>query len=149
MMEGFSIIGENGNYLKVSFQEVYGFPELTCHWGGYELRATIELKSGNFAVTSIFWTSTGELYGFYKKLEACNEELNGSIEFSNYESNLEFSAKYDDLGHVHIEGRFYELGDFDNELKFGFNSDQSYISKTVGELKQIALKYGDMRGIEK
>ncbi len=149
IMEEFSIIGDNGNYIKITFQEVYGFPESTSHWGGYELRAALGIKSGNFLVKSIFWTSTGELFEFYKKLEACNEELKGSVDFANYEANLEFNVKYDNMGHVNIEGRFYELTELDNELKFEFTSDQSYMSITVGELKQIALKYGDMKGVKK
>ncbi|MCX2738872.1 WapI family immunity protein [Pontibacter anaerobius] len=148
-MEEFSIIGDNRNYIKISFQEVYGFPESTCHWGGYEFRATVEIKSGSFTVKSFFWTSTGELYEFYKKLESCNSELKGNVKFVNYEDNLEFAAKYDELGHVNVQGRFNELDELNNELVFEFNSDQSFISSTLEELKPLVLKYGDMKGIRK
>ncbi|MFD3003030.1 hypothetical protein ACFS7Z_21880 [Pontibacter toksunensis] len=148
-MEEFSIRGDNRNYIKISFQEVYGFPESTCHWGGYEFRATFEIKSGSFTVKSIFWTSTGEMYEFYKKLKACNSELKGNVNFVNYEDNLDFTAKYDDLGHVKVQGRFNELDEFNNELIFEFNSDQSFISSTLEELKPLVLKYGDMKGIKK
>ncbi|RNI27878.1 hypothetical protein EFA69_17445 [Rufibacter immobilis] len=148
-MEEFSMIGENGNYLKVKFQEVYGFPESTCHWGGYELRAAVDMKSGSFTANSTFWTSTGELYEFYKKLEACNEEVKGSADFANYEDNLKFTINYNNLGQVNITGNFNTFSDLENELTFEFNSDQSYLKKTVGELKQIAGKYGNMKGVKK
>jgi hypothetical protein len=148
-MEEFSIVGENRNYLKVTFQEVYGFPESTCHWGGYDLRAAVEIKSGSFTANSIFWTSTGELDEFYKNLEACNEEVKGNVDYANYEDNLKFTADYNNLGQVNIKGNFYTLTDMNKELIFEFVSDQSYLNATVGELKQIVQKYGDMRGVKK
>ncbi|WP_210489403.1 WapI family immunity protein [Rufibacter aurantiacus] len=133
-MEEFSIVGENGNYLKVTFQEVYGFPESTCHWGGYEVRAAVEIKSGSFTAHSIFWTSTGELYEFFKRLKACNEEVEGNVDFANYEDNLRLTANYNNLGQVNIKGNFYALSDLKNELLFEFNSDQSYLNATIREL---------------
>ncbi|MCP2043399.1 hypothetical protein [Pontibacter sp. HSC-36F09] len=148
-MEEFSIKGDNGNHLKISFQEVYGFPESTCNWGGYEVRSSIEIKSNNFMVKSTLWTSTGELHDFFKRLEACNKEIKGTANFTNYESNLEFVVTYDELGHVNIKGKFEEFTENDNELKFEFNSDQSYLSLTLEELRQIVKKYGNMRGVER
>jgi hypothetical protein len=147
-MEEFSITGDNGNFLKISFQEVYGFPESTCAWGGYEVRSTLEIKSGGFMVNSILWISTGELFEFFKKLEICDKELKGTVGFTNYESNLEFNVTYDDFGHVNIKGRFEEFTENENELRFGFNSDQSYLSSTLEALRQIVEKYGDKRGVQ-
>lgn len=148
-MEKFSIKGENGNYIKFSFQEVYGFPETTSHWGGYEVRANLEIKSGNFSVNSTLWVSTGEIYNFFKSLEDSNKNLNGKIKFENYERNLEFTVAYTELGHTILEGIYSELGQFENELKFEFSSDQSYLTGTIEELKLITMKYGDTRGIMK
>jgi hypothetical protein len=148
-MEEFSIKGGNDNYLKFSFQEVYGFPQSTSHWGGFEVRTSLEIKSGNFSVKSTMWVSTGELYEFFKNLESANKELRGKVEFKNYERNLEFIIAYNELGHATVGGTYFDLGHLENELKFEFNTDQSYLTLTIQDLKQITLKYGDMKGIKK
>ena len=147
-MEEFSIKGENGNYLKISIQEVYGFPESTCHWGGYEFSASLEIKSGDFYFRSIFSASTGELYEFFKKLEICDRELKGSATFSNFENSLAFAITYSELGHVNVKGSYSAYTEYVNELKFEFVTDQSYLSIAVEEIKQIVLKYGDMKGVK-
>lgn len=146
-MEEFSIKG-TGDFIRISFTKVYGFPDETCHWGGYDLRATLELQAGCFRVQDDFYTSTGEIYEFYEQLKLCNEQLNGLVKFQNYEANFEFTLEYDILGHVNVKGSFYDQTQFGNELRFEFNTDQSYIASTLIELKSLVEKYGDMKGIK-
>jgi hypothetical protein len=148
-MEEFSIIGESGSSIRIIFEEVYGFPESTCHWGGYDVRSRIEIKSGNFAVKSILWTSTGEIYALYEQLMTCNKNLKGEASYTSYEGNIQMNAVYDDLGHVTITGTFSEHNEFDNKLSFEFNSDQSYITSSISQLEKIVMKYGDMKGMKK
>jgi hypothetical protein len=147
-VESFTIKGES-DFLTLTFTEVFGFPETTCHWGGYDLRTMIEIKSRDFYVKSVLYTSTGEIYQFFQQLKSNNEKLSGTAKFISYEGNLDFTAVYDNLGHVNIKGRFSEQNQFDNELKFEFTSDQTFIRSTVDELSLIADKYGDMKGIKK
>lgn len=147
-MEKFTIKG-NSDFITVIFEEVFGYPDSTSHFGGYDLRTFIEIKSGNFCVKSSLYTSTGELYEFYQNLKKCNEELTGTANFISYEGNLELIAEYDNLGHVNIKGAFTEQNQYDNELKFEFSSDQTFIKSTVNELGFIADKYGDKKGIKK
>lgn len=135
--------------MKVKFEEVYGFPDTTCHWGGYDTRATIEIKSNNFRVISTLYTSTGEIYQFTQQLKACNETLEGKAEFISYEGNLSIKAEYDNMGHVKISGFFNDQRELENELKFEFLSDQSYVKYAIQELDTIAMKYGAMKGIKK
>lgn len=147
-MEEFSIKGE-GNLINIVFDEVFGFPDTTCHWGGYEVRATLIIKSSNFHVKATLWTSTGEIYEFLQSIKQCNNELKGEASYKSYEGNIELKAKYDNLGHVNIKGQFSEQNELDNKLKFEFNTDQTFISLTVKELELIALKYGGLKGIKK
>lgn len=133
----------------MTFAEVFCFPETTCHWGGYDLSSIIEIKSRSFNVKSVLYTSTGQIYQFFQQLKSCNEKLSGTAKFVSYEGNLDFTAGYDNLGHVNIKGRFSEQNQFDNELKFEFTSDQTFIHSTVDELNLITDKYGDMKGIKK
>ncbi len=149
MDELFVIQGESGNYLQVAFREVYGFPESTCSWGGYELRSALEIKSGGFYVKSILFRSTGELYELYQQLLLCNKSLTGSASYITYENNLTMIAEYDNTGHVNISGRFAEQLGPDNALTFEFATDQTFIQQTLKQLSQIVSKYGGMAGIKR
>ena len=148
-MEQFTVHGENGSHIMISFEEVYGYPDTTCYWGGYEVRTRIKIKSGNFQVDSTLWTSTGEIHGLYESLKSCNSDLQGTVNFITYEGNLDLKIDYDNLGHAGISGRFFEQGHFENELRFEFSSDQTYLNSTINELREIVDKYGDKKGIKK
>ena len=65
MMEKLSIKGESGNFIEIFYLEVYGFPDNTSHFGGYDVLAKINLKSEGFTINSNFYTSTGEIYTFF------------------------------------------------------------------------------------
>jgi hypothetical protein len=143
------IIKGGPDYLKISFQEVFGFPESTCFSGGYDTRSIIEIKSSDFLVKSTIHVSTGELYKFYEDLVKCNQMLKGIIGFGNYEYNLNFKMQYDIDGHVSVRGNFETQNGLDNSLKFHFISDQSYMQSTLKQLQAIKERYGDMNGVKK
>ena|SRR5690606_5688528 len=145
-MESFTLKGENG-YIKIELEQIFDFPNRTCHWGGYDAKAKIEIKSGNFKVNSSFYTSTGEIYLFYKSLKESNTFLSGQIFYKNYEENTLITLTYDNMGHIVIDGTFSEENQFNNKLDFEFNTDQSYIKYTINELENIINKYGGMEGI--
>lgn len=147
-MDSFTIKGET-DFLTLTFQEVFGFPDTTCHWGGYDLQAILEIKSSGFYVKSTLYTSTGEIFDFFQQLKNCNDKLKGTSTFTSYEGNLELTAAYDNAGHVSIKGKFSEQNEFNNKLQFEFPSDQTYIRSTVADLEVIADKYGDRKGIKK
>jgi hypothetical protein len=144
-MEEFIIQG-GPNFLKITIEEIYGFPKETCSWGGYDTRSTAEISSYNFKAKSNVYLSTGELFEFYKKLMAANRILAGDIHFVNYEGNLHFNIKYNVNGHVSINGKFSAQSVFENTLNFEFESDQTYMQSTVTQLQSITEKYGDMKG---
>lgn len=145
-MESFTLKGENG-YIKINLEQVFDFPNNTCHWGGYDAKANIEIQSGNFKVNSSFYTSTGEIFLFYNSLKENNDLLSGKVFYKNYEENTFITLTYDNIGHITIEGTFSEENEFSNKLDFEFNTDQSYIKYTINELESIVKKYGGMRGI--
>ncbi|MBS1772214.1 MAG: hypothetical protein JST82_05095 [Bacteroidetes bacterium] len=147
-MEGFSIIGDHGNYIKLSFKNVWGFPNQTSWLGGYDLNVILQVKSYNFSGNGDYYTSTGEIYQFYKQLETCNESLSGIAEYESQESPIKFTIQYTDFGHVTISGICEDIYN-NNKLKFKFESDQSFIQQTLIELKAIVDRYGDMKGIKK
>ncbi|MDN3494213.1 hypothetical protein QMA06_15945 [Winogradskyella sp. APC 3343] len=146
-MEEFELKGQDG-FLIIRINEVFGFPNRTSHFGGYDCVVGIDIKVGGYNVRSQFYSSTGELFDFYEKIKKCQTELNGLAEFNSYESNLELTVKYI-FGKVSIWGKYQENLATDNIMEFDFNSDQSYLKNTVEQLNQIVNKYGGMQGIAK
>jgi len=143
----FTIQGE-ADYIKFTYVEVFDFPDKTCHWGGYDSRVVLEIKSRNFYVKETFYTSTGELFEFAEELKVANEKIKGTVQFRSYEGNLEFSLAYDSHGHIAIKGQFSDQNECSNELQFEFNSDQSFLNNTLNEISLITSKYGGMTGVE-
>ena len=146
--EEFAIRGESGDCIRIIFTEVYGFPNETCHWGGYDMRATVKIKAGDFDVLSNFFTSTGEIYNLYQQLERCNTQLEGVLKFASYEGNLEFTINYGQGGHIDLVGKYIPNNQCDNELRFSIVTDQSYMSETITELSSLFIKYGDNSGVK-
>ena len=142
--ESFTLPGESGNFLRITFAQVYGFPESTCAWGGYEVRATAEIKSDGFAVAATLWTSTGELSKLFQQLRRCQAAVAGVAQYESYEHQLSFNISYQAMGQVIIGGRF---SDNCNTLEFEFPSDQSFMQSTLAQLQQIVSKYGNMKGM--
>ncbi|WP_282043411.1 WapI family immunity protein [Winogradskyella flava] len=144
-MEEFELKGQDG-WIKMWINEVFGFPNRTSHFGGYDCILGIEIKIGNYNVKSQFYSTTGELFDFRNKFKICQAELNGIAEFNSYENNLELTVKYSQ-GKVAIWGKFQENLAIDNILEFDFNTDQSYLQNTENELNRIVEKYGGMKGV--
>jgi hypothetical protein len=147
-MESFTLEGESG-YLKIIIDNVFDFPATTCYWGGYDIKANIEIQSSNFQAHYTFYSSTGELFLFYKSLREMNELLKGKVFYKNYEENIFITLTYDNYGHITIEGSLIDKNEFWSELKYEFYSDQSYIKSTLNELEMIVKKYGGMEGVYK
>ncbi|KAA9327074.1 hypothetical protein F0P96_17700 [Hymenobacter busanensis] len=146
--EGFTIEGESNSFLRVTFEEVYGFPRSTSPWGGYEVRARLEIASHKFSVGAEFWLSTGEVFQLYQQLQQCQQALSGSATYASYEHTLSFTAAYNEFtGHVVVTGKFEEQKGRENTVQFEFYTDQSFIQATLTQLREVVDKYGHMEGI--
>jgi len=93
-------------FLKITLQEVQGFPQSISHYGGYDTNSAIEIQSDGFKVLATFWLSTGEIFNFYQDLKKANALLTGLVRFVSSEENLEFNVVYKDNGHISIQGLF-------------------------------------------
>ncbi len=145
VMNEFTLKGKQG-FIRIELQEVYGFPESTSHFGGYDARGIAEIKSGNYYVKGQLWFTTGEVYEFYERLNQCYHRLDGETVFSNYESNIKVEIVFTKLGQLVMRGYFKERPDQENELQFEIESEQSYISSTLNQLRNFIDQYGDMKG---
>ncbi|TCZ79319.1 hypothetical protein E0485_05495 [Paenibacillus albiflavus] len=148
-MDYFLIKGEEKEQIKVSLNEVYGFPDTTSPFGGYDVRWIVEITSGNYYTTGELWYTTGEISLFYEGLLKAYKNCSGILQYITYETNLEISLEFIKLGKLEVKGRYKERFDKDNELIFCFETNQSYLIETIEQLQQIHNKYGGMRGINK
>ncbi|WP_223696508.1 hypothetical protein [Hymenobacter psoromatis] len=144
-MDSFSVRGFNG-FLEVEIDKIFGFPDQTSHFGGYDTESRVKVESNGFSVDSKLWLSTGEVFDLYNSLREAHEKLNGSAKFESSERNLSFAINYELLGRVSIQGEFRDNKLEDNFLRFEISSDQSYLNRTLVELTQFVRKYGDNSG---
>jgi hypothetical protein len=146
-MNQFQIYGENNQYLIIQLEKIHGFPEATCYSGGYDTESSIKIKSGSYYASGTVWISTGEIYTFMNQLKNVYEKCSGEAKLTNNEVDLEVTITIKSRGRTVIEGRYKEFPSIHNELVFFFETDQSYIARTLEELDDITLKYGGMEGI--
>lgn len=142
----FVVAGEKG-YIRIEFNEFFGYPKETSHFCGYDVKGITEIKSGNYYVKGELWFSTGQVFEFYEQLQKCYRELKGNATFSNTETNLKFDLDFNRLGQIIIQGYFQEIAYEENMLQFEIESDQSYLSSTLQELKMIVDHYGGLKGV--
>ncbi|WP_223654578.1 hypothetical protein, partial [Hymenobacter psoromatis] len=135
-MDSFSVRGFNG-FLEVEIDKIFGFPDQTSHFGGYDTESRVKVESNGFSVDSKLWLSTGEVFDLYNSLREAHEKLNGSAKFESSERNLSFAINYELLGRVSIQGEFRDNKLEDNFLRFEISSDQSYLNRTLVELTQF------------
>jgi hypothetical protein len=86
------------------------------------------------------------LYQFSIELQKCYNELKGSVSFSESENNLQIELRLNRLGQINIQGYFQEFAHQENILHFEFESEQSYLSSSLRQLKSIVDQYGDLKG---
>jgi hypothetical protein len=145
-MLAFSLNGY-GEYIRITIDEVFGYPDETSHDGGYGARGRIEISSGGYKVDSQLYFTTGELYLFKESLNNCYKNFSGIAKLNNSEHELELSAQFSKTGKVQINGFFQERPDLDNSLKFEFNSDQTCIYEVIKELESVQSIFGAMKGV--
>ncbi|MFJ7952784.1 hypothetical protein ACIQZG_14770 [Lysinibacillus sp. NPDC096418] len=146
-MNGFTIKGKQG-FIRIELQKVSGFPKDTSHFGGYDAEGNVEIESGNYYVLGELWFTTGDVYEFYKQLDKCYCELKGMATFGNYETSIKIEVVFNQLGTVVLQGYFKEKAHMENELQFEIESDQSFLSSTLEDLRIFVDHYGNSKGIK-
>lgn len=133
-------------YIELSIDEVYGFPNDTSYGGGYGAKGTLNICAGEYVVTAQHYFTTGELFCFSIQLRRCYDALNGTAVLENTERELELKCEFTRLGHVIITGIFQANPCVKNILEFEIKTDQTQIKETLASLKRIFDMFGDERG---
>ena len=142
-------LGNEPYFIELKLTEVIDFPYTTDVDGGYAVRGDVSIQSGKYYVKDAeIWFTTGRVYELYVHLQKVYKQLKGIIHFSNRDDSLNFTLKFNQYGQILVHGHFQELPSEENRLEFEFQLDQSYLPKTLTELKNIIDFYGDMKGIK-
>lgn len=141
------ILGEENQKIIISFEEVLGFPDTTSYLGGYDFEGVIQIKSGNYFVQGSIWLTTGQLFQFHNEINDMYKELKGKAILKATDSDFEVTIEINQRGRIYVSGNYKEFPSVDNELIFSFESDQSYLVRTIEDLQMIYLKYSGMKGI--
>jgi hypothetical protein len=144
--ETFSI-GSEVNKVLCCIDTVHGFPDSTFHMGGYDSACSIQVVSWGFSAKGKVYISTAQFHDFYLQLQKGYNTLQGVSKFGSYENDFEVEVVFDSMGHVRVQG--YYTKEYGNELKFGFDTDQTFLAGTLNDLSKIAAKYGDSYGVKK
>ena len=63
-LESITLNSSNG-YIKFHLNDILGFPNETCYYGGYDILGEIEIKCDNYFVKGSLNLSTGNIFNFY------------------------------------------------------------------------------------
>jgi hypothetical protein len=148
MMDEFKI-SAGADWVRISFDEVYGFPNLTSNFGGYDVRGVVTIRCGAYHVRGALWFSTGEVWEFYSALKKAYDDLAGEARFGSSEGNLNFTIRFTPRGHWTLEGNYQAEHHNPTKLFFELEGDQSYLNETLKQLADIVATYGDNRGIQR
>lgn len=145
----FEIKGCGDESIKLEIAEVFGFPNETSFWGGYDVRCNLEIKVGVYTVRTEHYSSTGALYDFYIALQNYYNMLNGkAIYDAMAEHDLTIEVLFN-RSQVEVKGQYRYDATKMTSLAFEFVSDQSYFNEVLHDLKKIVLEFGDNKGIKK
>lgn len=148
-MEAFAIVCM-GEYIELTIDEVWGYPDQTSYPGGYAAKGRLSICADGFTINEAeHYFETGELYAFMRQLEMCHASLTGEAILENTENTLRMICQFDKLGHVTVVGEFRKHTDGrDNCLIFDIRTDQTQIARVLISLKKVSKVFGGQRGIK-
>ena len=144
-MTAFKINGFDGN-IKLSIEQVWGFPESTAYYGGYDAKGVLKIKSGAYSATSDYHFTTGELSDFLEQLRTCYDSLSGTAVLANHEDENLIKCEFLKNGHITVSGEYQSAVHKKNRLTFEFDTDQTQILETIDYLERVYKFFGGSTG---
>lgn len=135
-------IQDAGNYLRIKPIYRHSYNSSDHDWDKNWIKVNIEIKVGSFTGNFLCDFMTFDFESFYNQFVLLYDDLNGSLEFSNLENNLELKIKGDGIGHFKLMGLAYDGYMYgENKLSFRFDFDQTQIKEIEKGLYQIIKMY--------
>lgn len=133
-------------YIELSIDEVYGFPNQTSYGGGYGAKGVLSIQAGEYIVSAIHYFTTGELYRWFNALKQCYDTFSGIAVLENTERELELKCEFNKLGQVFVSGTFQANPSVNNTLSFEIKTDQTQVKDSIANLKTVYEIFGDNKG---
>ena len=127
--DSFSVGGEAGHITVevVGYENpsAQGVPD--ANW----LRARVQLKLGGCEMQAEAALTTHDLKRFLDELEAALSRLGGSASLATHEDSINLHIELTKTGRARVSGELRELRMAKVRLGFDFESDQSYLTRTL------------------
>ena len=93
--------------------------------------------SANFEISIML----NDLYAFVDQLKPIQKFLTGTAIFSNIEDNINVKFSTDGIGHIEMNGMLRHSYNWDLQILFVINSDQTFLQELITECDQILQYY--------
>jgi hypothetical protein len=139
MPEQITLSGEQGSLVI----QIYGYerPSAEDQDDANWLRCEVAVKVGPFAGTFKAAFTTYDLIAFSERLRSAVTTLAGSVSFQNTEGDIDLDIALDKRGGAVIKGRANPNGLLETFLQFRLDSDQSYLTQTLGQLEAVLRSF--------
>ena len=133
----------HGGHIKI---EVLGYerPETRDRSDANWLAAACSVVVGEFSCSLKLSLITSDFVLFLSQLEEAVSLMRGTAVFNTLEEGLEFTIHFNSAGWADVRGRAQSQTSLVPErtaLSFSFKTDQSFLAKTVRELKGIVRAF--------
>jgi len=146
-LSAFKLKCYDNEYLCLTIDEVFGFPNVIAYGGGYGARGNLDIQVGPYNVHPVHCFTTGELYTFYCQLQKCYDSLSGVAILTNTEQELELKLMFNKSGKIRVIGEFQARPDVSNRLCFEMFTDQTFICEVLADLRKVHQTFGSTKGI--
>ena len=133
-MSSFKLGTDFGDHLIV---EIDGRPDEHDDW----VSVIIVVHAGAFSASIDATFMTCDFAQFRRQLEALYETLSGSAKFDTIERQLQIECVGNERGGIAITGTVQDRVGDGNELRFGFDIDQTYLPGVISELLRIESEF--------
>lgn len=100
--------------------------------------ANLWLRSGGFQFETEFFFEVWSLQQFISGLTDMDRTLNGKAVLKPMWETDYVELAMTSLGHVSVTGEFVQPGDFDQMIKFGFETDQTCLAPLRDKLRLLS-----------
>lgn len=136
----FQIAGSGGELLKVTVTG-YTHPDTVDYWDGNWLSCHLNLWLNGFRADFPFDLRIDEMERFLKQLEQLHTSLKGNAALDSMEGILKLNVSGGKTGRLAWEGKLVYPSGTGAVLEFEYESDQTYLSRLIQELKAILKRY--------
>lgn len=129
-MQTMTLGGDSGDHVRITID---GRPDDNDDW----LDVTIDVAVGSFSGCVSAQFVTVDFPRFRRELKSLHRTLGGTATFETIERQLEIECSGNGRGGIRITGIVQDRVGDGNELRFGFDTDQTFLHALIHNLQEI------------